>query len=116
RGRPHPRTFGTFPRILGRYVRDIGLLDLSTAIKKMTLYPCKRLGINDRGLIKEGMYADIVIFDPANVSDTATYEYPFKYPSGIEYVIVNGVVTVKKGEHTMALAGRVLRRDGEDNK
>ncbi len=110
RGRPHPRTFGTFPRILGRYVRDTGLLDLPTAIKKMTSDPCRRLGIDDRGLIKEGMYADIVIFNPAEISDTATYEHPFKYPSGIEYVIVNGVVTVKKGEHTRALAGRVLRR------
>ena len=109
-GLPHPRTFGTFPRILGKYCRDENLFDLSTAIYKMTSFPCKRIGIKDRGLIKEGYFADLVIFNPVTISDTATYESPKSYPIGIEYVIVNGKITVKDGEHTEAKAGSILRK------
>ncbi len=109
-GLPHPRTFGTFPRVLGKYCRDEKLFDLPTAIYKMTSLPCKRLGINDRGLIKEGYFADIVIFNPDTISDTATYEASKSYPIGIEYVIINGIITVKNGEHTGVKAGKVLRK------
>jgi len=109
-GLPHPRTFGTFPRILGKYCRDENLFDLSTAIYKMTSFPCKRIGIKDRGLIKKGYFADLVIFNPVTISDTATYESPKSYPIGIEYVIVNGKITVKDGEHTEAKAGSILRK------
>lgn len=107
-GLPHPRTFGTFPRVLGKYCREEKLFDLSTAIYKMTSFPCERIGIKQRGKIKEGYFADIVIFNPDTVSDTATYESPKKYPDGIEYVIVNGRITVKKGEHTGVKTGRML--------
>ncbi|MBI4377516.1 MAG: amidohydrolase family protein, partial [Nitrospinae bacterium] len=110
-GLPHPRTFGTFPRIIGRYCRDEKLFELNDAIYKMTLFPCKRVGIKDRGLIRDGYFADLVIFDPDIVSDTATFESPKNYPIGIRYVIVNGVITVQDGEHTGAKAGRVLRMD-----
>ncbi|MBI3813502.1 MAG: amidohydrolase family protein [Nitrospinae bacterium] len=109
-GLPHPRTFGTFPRVLGKYCRDEKLFDLPTAIYKMTSFPCQRIGIKDRGLIKEGYFADLVIFNPDTISDTATYESSKSYPVGIEYVIVNGRITVKNGGHTGAKAGRVLRR------
>jgi N-acyl-D-amino-acid deacylase len=110
-GLPHPRTFGTFPRILGRYCRDEKLFDLPTAIYKMTSFPCKRIGIKDRGIIKEGYFADIVIFNPDKISDTATYESPKNYPIGIEYVIVNGRITVKSNEHTGIKAGRILTQN-----
>lgn len=112
RGRPHPRTFGTFVRILGRYVREEGLLDLPTAIRKMTWDPCRRFGIKDRGLIRPGFFADLVLFDPQAVKDTATYDQPIRYPKGVRYVLVNGVVTVEEGNHTNARAGKVLRRNG----
>ncbi|HKZ46025.1 MAG TPA: D-aminoacylase [Thermodesulfobacteriota bacterium] len=109
RGRSHPRTFGTFPRVLGRYVREEKILDLPSAIKKMTSEPCKKFNIKERGLIKEGYFADIVIFNPDTIADTATYENPHKYPTGVEYVMVNGKVTVEKGKHLGAKAGRVIR-------
>lgn len=108
-GLPHPRTFGTFPKVLGKYCRDEKLFDLSTAIYKMTSFPCKRIDIKDRGMIKEGYFADIVIFKPDTISDTADYKTPKSYPIGIEYVIVNGKITVRMGEHTGIKAGRVLR-------
>lgn len=109
-GRPHPRTFGTFARVLGHYVRDEKLLDLSAAIRRMTHDPCRRLGLKDRGLVREGYAADLVLFDPDKVRDAATYEEPIRYPQGIRYVLVNGVVTVQEGEHTGACAGRPLRK------
>lgn len=109
RGRPHPRTFGTFPRILGLYVRDKRLLELPAAIRKMTFDPCRRFRLTDRGLVAPGCYADLVIFDPDTVGDRTSYEDPIQYPDGIPYVLVNGVVTIEEGEHTGARAGRVVK-------
>jgi len=108
----HPRGWGSYPRILGRYVRDEKLLTLETAIQKMTGAPAARVGLRDRGLIKEGMFADITVFDPATVIDRATFESPNQYPIGINYVLVNGKLSVDKGQRTTALAGRVLRGPG----
>ena len=108
----HPRGWGSYPRILGRYVRDEKLLSLETAIHKMTGAPAARVGLKERGLIKEGMFADITIFDPAKVIDRATFESPNQYPTGIEYVIVNGKISVDKGQRTSVLGGRVLRGPG----
>ena len=110
RGKPHPRSYGTYPRVLGRYVRDRKLLTIEEAVRKMTSLPAQRLGLQDRGLIKEGMYADIVVFNPRNVRDTATFTDPHQYPDGVEYVIVNGTIVMEKGEHTGALPGMVLRK------
>ncbi len=110
RGRPHPRTFGTFPRVLGYYVRDRRLLELPAAIRKMTFDPCRRFGLAGRGLVAPDCYADLVLFDPDTVRDRSTYEDPIQYPDGIHYVFVNGVITVENGEHTGARAGRVLQR------
>ena len=108
----HPRGWGSYPRILGRYVRDEKLLTLEDAIHKMTGGPAARVGLKQRGLIKEGMFADITVFDPTKVIDTATFESPNQYPVGIDYVIVNGKLSVDKGQRTSALAGRVLRGPG----
>ncbi|MGH7264084.1 MAG: N-acyl-D-amino-acid deacylase family protein [Candidatus Rokuibacteriota bacterium] len=109
-GSPHPRSYGTFPRVLGRYARDEGVLTLEQALHKMTGLPARRLGLADRGVIRSGAKADLVVFDPATVADRATYEAPHQYPRGIEHVVVNGRVVVRDGEHTGALPGRVLRR------
>lgn len=108
RGHPHPRAYGTFPRILGRYVREEEVLELPEAIRKMTSLAAEQLQISERGLVKEGYFADLVVFDPATVMDNATFEEPKKYPTGIVTVIVNGAVTVDKGQHTGARAGRAL--------
>jgi N-acyl-D-amino-acid deacylase len=108
----HPRGWGSYPRILGQYVRDEKLLSLEAAIHKMTGAPAARVGLKERGLIKEGMFADITVFDPAKVIDRATFELPNQYPIGIDYVIVNGKISVDKGQRTSALAGRVLRGPG----
>lgn len=108
----HPRGWGTYPRILGRYVREEKLLSLETAIHKMTGAPAARVGLKDRGLVKEGMFADIVVFDPAKVIDRATFESPNQYPIGIEYVLVNGQISVNKGQRPAVLAGRGLRGPG----
>jgi N-acyl-D-amino-acid deacylase len=108
----HPRGWGSYPRILGRYVRDEKLLTLETAIHKMTGGPATRVGLRDRGLLRVGMFADITVFDPKTVIDRATFESPNQYPVGIEYVLVNGQVSVDKGERTLALAGQVLRGPG----
>lgn len=110
RGRPHPRTFGTFARVLGHYAREVGLFDLGTAIRKMTSDPCRRFGLMDRGRLRPGYAADVVLFDPDRVRDTATYEEPIRYPAGVHTVLVNGIVTVEAGEHTGARAGQIVRR------
>ena len=108
KGKPHPRTYGTFPRILGRYVRKERILTLENAIRKMTSLPAQKLKLKDRGLIREGMWADLVIMDPKRVIDQAIYQKPHQYPKGIEYVLVNGKLVIEHGEHTNALPGRVL--------
>jgi N-acyl-D-amino-acid deacylase len=107
-GKPHPRAYGAFPRILGRYVKE-GVILLEDAIRKMTSLPAQTLGIRDRGLLKQGMHADITIFDPDKVIDKGTYQDPIQFPEGIEYVIVNGAITVENGVHTGRRAGKVLR-------
>jgi len=109
-GRPHPRTFGSFARVLGHYSREARLFDLSTAIRKMTSDPCRRMGLADRGWIRPGNAADIVLFDPDHIRDTATYEEPIRYPAGVHMVLVNGTVAAEAGEYTGARAGRILRR------
>ena len=108
----HPRGWGTYPRILGRYVRDEKILSLESAIQKMTGGPAARVGLRDRGLLREGMFADVTVFDPATVIDRATFESPNQYPLGIEYVLVNGQVSVDKGQRTGVLGGKVLRGPG----
>lgn len=112
-GLTHPRGFGAFPRVLGVYVREKGILALEEAIKKMTSMAAKKLGILGRGEITEGAYADIVIFNPQRIKDTATYENPYSYPVGIEYVIVNGEITVKEGKHRGTLEGKVIRKNAQ---
>lgn len=109
-GRPHPRTYGSTARVLGRYVRDRGVLPLETAIAKLTSVPAERLGLGDRGTLRVGAAADLVVFDPRTVADRATYLEPARYPSGIDHVIVNGRVAVRDGVETGARAGRLLRR------
>jgi len=110
KGKPHPRAYGTFPRILGRYVREEGILSLGSAIRKMTSLPAQKLNLRDRGLIREGFWADVVVLDPKRVVDRATYQEPHQYPDGIECVLVNGELVIEHSEHTGALPGHVLRR------
>ena len=109
-GHPHPRAYGTFPRVLARYVREQRVLTLEQAVQKMTEMPARRLGLRDRGRVAAGLSADLVLFDPATVEDRATFTEPHQYPLGIPYVIVNGVVAVDRGAPTAARAGRALRR------
>ncbi|MDZ7373315.1 MAG: D-aminoacylase [candidate division KSB1 bacterium] len=109
-GHPHPRYYGTFPRVLGLYVRQRKVLTLQEAIHKMTGLPARKFGLRRRGLIREGYFADLVIFDPDTVADRATFEEPHRFPEGIALVVVNGIVVVREGEHTGAKPGRVLRR------
>lgn len=107
-GKPHPRNYGAFPRFLGYYVRERKILSLPEAIKKITSMPAARLGLKDRGTIRAGKYADIVVFDPENIIDKATFIDPHQYPVGIDYVLVNGTVVVDHGKHTEKLPGKVL--------
>ena len=109
-GKPHPRHYGTYPRILGRYVREKGVLTLESAIHKMTGFPATRLGLKDRGTLQEGNWADIVIFNPETVIDNATYLEPHQFPTGIPYVIVNGTIVVRDGIQGEDLPGQVLRK------
>ena len=108
-GQPNPRTYGTFPYVLGQLAREEGLLRLEEAVRKMTAIPAQRLGLADRGIIRDGMKADLVIFDPERVAAKATFEQPRQYPEGIDYVLVNGQVVIDRGVHTGALPGRALR-------
>jgi N-acyl-D-amino-acid deacylase len=111
RGNPHPRNFGTFPRVLGVYVRELNLLRLEDAVRKMTSLNAAKIGIMDRGLLRPGNFADITLFHPDRVIDRATYEKPFQYPLGIEYVIVNGKVVLDHGNHTGVKPGKALRHE-----
>jgi N-acyl-D-amino-acid deacylase len=109
-GKPHPRYYGTFPRVLGHYVRDLGLLGLPDAVRKMTGGAAAVLGLAERGLVREGWHADLTVFDPRRIAEQGTYEDPHRFPVGISTVLVNGVPVVDGCEHTGALPGRVLRR------
>ncbi len=109
RGQPHPRLFGTFPRILGHYVRARGLLSLPEAVRRMTSLAAKTFGLSDRGVIAPGMWADMVVFDPRSIVDTATYDDPKQEPDGIGWVIVNGQVAYALGNHRAAGSGKMLR-------
>ena len=109
RGSPHPRGAGTFPRVLGRYVRERKSLTLAQAIRKMTSQPASRVRLRDRGMIARGMAADVVVFDPSTVADTATFNAPFSYPVGIGVVVVNGVVALRDGQRSPVMSGRALR-------
>ncbi len=108
RGQPHPRLFGTFPRILAHYVRDRGILTLEQAVHRMTDLSCRRFGLVDRGVVREGALADLVLFDPNRVTDTATYDDPKQEPVGIDAVVVNGRIAYRSGVHTGVGAGRML--------
>jgi dihydroorotase/N-acyl-D-amino-acid deacylase len=107
---PHPRAYGTFARVLAVYVRDKGVLTLEEAVRKMSSFPAQRMGLEDRGLLRPGMKADIVVFNPATISDRATFETPHQYAEGVSAVIVNGQVALADGKMTGERAGRVLRR------
>jgi N-acyl-D-amino-acid deacylase len=106
---PNPRSYGTFPYVLAQFVREEGLLRLEEAVRKMTAIPAQRLGLKDRGILRDGMKADIVVFDPDRVQAKATLEEPKQYPEGIDYVLVNGKPVIDNGTHTGALSGRALR-------
>jgi N-acyl-D-amino-acid deacylase len=108
-GKPHPRTYGSTARVLGDYVRERGTLSLEAAVAKLTSVPAARLGLRDRGVLREGAFADLVVFDPGLIADLATYDEPDRHPSGIDHVVVNGLVAVRDGGPTTARAGRLLR-------
>ena len=112
-GKPHPRNYGTFPRFLGYYVRERKLLTLPEAIKKVSSKPASKLGLYDRGSLKQGNFADIVIFDPKTIADNATFIEPHQYPVGIDYVLVNGTTVIDHGRHTEKLPGKVLYGPGK---
>ena len=112
KGLTHPRAYGTFARVLGKYVREDSVLTLEDAVRKMTGATAARLGLRDRGLLREGMYADVVVFDPATIRDVATFERPHQLSVGVKYVLVNGVAVVSEGKHTGATPGRVVRGAG----
>jgi len=107
---PHPRAYGTFPRVLGRYTRELKLFPLEAAVYKMTGQSAARLRLADRGVLKAGNFADVVVFDPATIADRSTFEQPHQYPVGVDYVFVNGAAAVDNGTFTHTLAGRVLKR------
>lgn len=109
---PHPRWYGTFPRVLGRYVREKNLISLTDAVHKMTSMNADKINVHDRGLLKPGYWADVTLFDERTIADKATYENPHQYPVGIPYVIVNGQIVLDRGNHTGALPGQVLRGPG----
>lgn len=109
-GKPHPRAYGTFPRYLGRYVRELGVLTLEECVARLTSRPAARLGLADRGVVREGFRADLVLFDPATVADGATFTHPRTPPTGIPYVLVDGRFAIEDGRRTDVLAGRALRR------
>lgn len=108
-GMPNPRTYGTFPRVLGQMVREEKILTVEQAVRKMTSFPAHRFGLEGRGVLRDGMKADIVVFDLVTVRDRATFAKPRQLPRGIEYLFVNGDMAVKKGKHTGALRGEPIR-------
>ena len=113
-GHPHPRSYGTFPRVLGHYVRESKIITLSEAIHKMTLMPAKAMGLKNRGFIAEGNKADLTLFDPKKVIDKATYEDPHQYSEGIEYVIVNGEIAVENKIFKPIKSGVILKKKNNE--
>jgi N-acyl-D-aspartate/D-glutamate deacylase len=109
-GKPHPRLYGTFARVLGRYARELGLFPLEEAVHRMTGLPAAKFGLEGRGGVREGAFADLVLFDPDTILDVGTFEDPNRHPAGIVHVLVNGTPVVRDGEHTGARPGRALRR------
>jgi dihydroorotase/N-acyl-D-amino-acid deacylase len=109
---PHPRAYGTFPRILRKYVREEKKLTLEDAIRKFSALPAQRMKFGDRGVLKQGVWADVVVFDPETVRDLATYDNPKQFSQGMEYVLVNGVPVIEEGKMTGKLPGKVLRGPG----
>ena len=110
---PHPRAYGNFARVLGKYVRDEKIIPLKEAIRRLSGLPATNLGLGHRGFLKEGMFADVVVFDPAKIADHATFEKPHQYATGVKHVFVNGVQVIKDGEHTGARPGRALWGPGK---
>ena len=110
---PHPRAYGSFVRVLGKYVRDEKVITLPEAIRRLSAFPATNLGLDHRGMLKEGMFADVVAFDPATITDHATFEKPHQYGTGVKHVFVNGVQVIKDGEHTGAKPGRALWGPGK---
>ena len=111
----HPRAYGSFARVLGKYVRDEHVLTLPDAIRKLAAQPSQNLGLARRGFLKPGMFADVVVFDPSTIADRATYEKPHVYATGVRHVFVNGVQVLKDGEHTGQKPGRALWGPGKVN-
>ncbi|ETX04364.1 MAG: hypothetical protein ETSY2_29180, partial [Candidatus Entotheonella gemina] len=109
-GKPHPRTYGTFPRVLGKYVREEKIITLEDGVRKMTSMAAAKLGLEDRGVLAEGRAADVVVFDAALVNDRATFDAPHQYPDGIDYVMVNGQIVVEHGMQHEVLPGRMLKK------
>ena len=109
-GKFHPRFYGTYPRVLGKYVREEKVLTLEDAVRRMTSFPAQKLGLKDRGLLKEGNVADIVLFNPNTVIDKATFDDPHQFPEGIPHVIVNGIVVVENNKQLRKYPGKVIRR------
>ena len=110
--KPHPRSYGNFARFLGKYVRDEQLIPLEEAVRRLTLFPATTLGIQNRGRLAPGYFADLAIFDPATIQDHATFENPHAYATGMVHVFVNGEQVLKNGEHTGATPGRIVRGPG----
>ena len=108
----HPRAYGSFARVLGKYVREEGLLTLQAAVRKLAAVPVETLKIKDRGLLKVGNYADVVVFDPATMQDHATFDQPHQYATGMKHVFVNGGQVLRDGEHTGVMSGRFVKGPG----
>ena len=111
-GKPHPRIYGSYPRILGMYVRQERLLSIEEAVRKMTSFPAQKFGLWKKGIVREGMDADLVIFDPDTIAERSTFQEPHQYPVGLPYVILNGQVVVDQDRYTGKLAGRVVKKQG----
>jgi N-acyl-D-amino-acid deacylase len=109
---PHPRAYGSFARLLGKYVREEGIISLPEAVRRMAALPADVLRLKERGRLKPGYFADLAIFDPAKIQDNATFANPHQYATGMVHVLVNGIQVIKDGEHTGAMAGRVVKGTG----
>ena len=112
RSNPHPRAYGTFARVLGKYVRDEKALSLAEAVRRLSLFPAQNLNLRERGALRSGWVADVVVFDPERIQDHATYDQPHQYATGMRHVFVNGVAVLRDGEHTGAKPGRFVRGPG----